>query len=505
MTTDQNSSLRPLASIAALALLLGPWTSIRAQQPADQGLSSSAPQPNRSQPDCSFVTTAHQASKCIGATHANGPIPKIDPEHEYTLPELIDIAESANPETRIAWAQAKRSMEASGVTRAEYLPLLTLVGTGSDNRFIFPFPKPIAPRGYVTAEEPTADAQVQLQYTLLDFGRGARLKGSKALEIAATLRMGRMHQQVAFTTATDFYRVQEVEGQLEAAKAVLQTAQTLYSNAQSQFDNGRATLPDVQNAEAGAAEAQYELADAEGAVKKAKLALTETIGVEPSDEIEVSRADNMRPDAEATSVEDLVHQAWASRPDLLAKVQDYEHAKQEVKSAHSAYLPTVKLNGSGGQTNMWPTADWGQLGPANVSTWAALAQLRWDIFNGARKHQLEAAKAEQQSAAEEQRATQDAVTRQVWDSYVEYETALEQERAAQTYLNSAQTSYDSSLDAFKYGVRSLVDVVQSERLLAQARFATVRARSRRQQSAASLSYAVGNSSATSAIAAGARP
>jgi len=65
-----------------------------------------------------------------------------------------------------------------------------------------------------------------------------------------------VHQTIAFHTATEFYRTQQAQGQLDAAHAILETARTLLQNAQSQYDNGRATLPDVQNAQAGAAEAE---------------------------------------------------------------------------------------------------------------------------------------------------------------------------------------------------------------------------------------------------------
>ena len=41
----------------------------------------------------------------------------IDPEKVYDLPELIDIAERTNPETRIAWERARQA--AAAVTEAE--------------------------------------------------------------------------------------------------------------------------------------------------------------------------------------------------------------------------------------------------------------------------------------------------------------------------------------------------------------------------------------------------
>lgn len=486
-------------SLFALALLSG---GAAAQQlpgsppspvPAQTAISPSAPSSLANDASkCAMVISTRDAARCITAARRTAPIPKLDSGHTYTLSELIDVGEGASPEARIGWAESKRAFERVGIERAEYLPLLSFAAQGSDLRGIVPFPKPLAPRGYVTVEEPIALAQLEMEYTLLDFGRHAHLESTKALEIASTLQLGRTHQTIAFKTAQEFYRTQEAMAQLDAARTILETAETLEQNAQSQYDNGRATLPDLQNAQAGAAEAKFNLAAAEGAVKKEKLALTEAIGVEPSAEIAISTD---RPEAGAifeSSVEALIEQAWKSRPDLLAEAQKLRSTREQYHRARAAYLPTVKLDAAGGQTSTWPTADFGQLGPASVSTWSVAAKLRWDVFNGARKHEVSTALAEEQSAAEHQRATRDAVTREVWGAYVDYQTALEQERASESFLSSAQTSYDSSLDAFKYGVRSLVDVVQAERQLAQARQENVRARARRLESEVGLSYATGS-------------
>ncbi len=129
-----------------------------------------------------------------------------------TFPNLLTPLNPPSPEGRIAWAMAKRSLENAGIDRARYLPLLTFVAQGSDLREIFPFPKPIAPRGYVTVEEPIALAQLQLEYNLLDFSRGPKLEGSEALELASTLRLGRVHQTIAYNTAAQYYKTQQAIG-----------------------------------------------------------------------------------------------------------------------------------------------------------------------------------------------------------------------------------------------------------------------------------------------------
>lgn len=440
---------------------------------------------------CNTVVRLRDAAQCIGSAPVIA-VKELDPTHTYTLPELIDLAESNSPEGRIAWAHAKASLEQAGVARASYLPVPAFAAQGADLRAVVPFPKPLAPRGYVTVEEPMVIPQLELEYTLLDFARGPKLEAAKAAELAGALRLSRTQQQIAYSVATLYYREQLEAGRLAAAKTILQDATTLSDNAQQQMDNGRTTLPDVQNAQAGVAEAKFLLASAEGTVKKAKVALTEAVGVEPSAEIELPPQPASIASGElADKVDSLIRTAWSSRPDLLAKAQDLKRAQQGVRVAHSAYLPTAKLGASAAQSFLWPTADYGQLGRINVTTWSAAASLKWELFNGARKHEVATQLAEQRAAAEEERATKDRVTREVWQSYVDYQTAEQQQQAAQSFLGSAQTSYDSSLDAFRYGVRSLVDVVQAEKQLAQARLAVVDANAQVALSAAALNFAVG--------------
>jgi outer membrane protein TolC len=440
---------------------------------------------------CASILTVHDVARCIGSTRVTLPIPKIDGDHAYTLPELIDLAETANPEGRIAWAEAKEAMERAGVDRAQYLPLLTMVAETDDARVLSPFPKPLAPRGYVTVEQPTVAAQLELEYRLLDFGRAARLEGSKALELASALSLGRVHQKIAFDVASQFYATQRAIGELDAAKAILQTAETVEGSAQSQYDNGRATLPDLENARAGTAAARYQLAAAEGETHKAFITLTKLIGVEPTSEMKVVSQSRDGTREIESSIDDLIETALKSRPDLQARAQELRNAQQEYRVAHSAYFPRVDMQAAGGQTAIWPAADFGQLGQATVPTWSFSVGLHWQVFNAARSHEINTAMAEEKAAAEQERATRDAVSAEVWNAYVDYHTALEQEKASQSFLAAATTSYDSSLDAFRYGVRSLVDVVEAERQLAQARLEAVRALAYRLQAETALVYSTG--------------
>ena len=50
---------------------------------------------------------------------------EVNRDHVYDLAELIDIAQRLNPDTRIAWEEAKQAAFAVGLAEANYLPQLS--------------------------------------------------------------------------------------------------------------------------------------------------------------------------------------------------------------------------------------------------------------------------------------------------------------------------------------------------------------------------------------------
>src|SRR5208282_152240 len=65
----------------------------------------------------------------------------VDPRKEYTLPDLIDLAEQLNPATRAAWQNARQALALVGVSKSAYYPFLSLAAAAGYTRFFVPFPK----------------------------------------------------------------------------------------------------------------------------------------------------------------------------------------------------------------------------------------------------------------------------------------------------------------------------------------------------------------------------
>src|SRR5215472_9789108 len=88
---------------------------------------------------------------------------EIDPQKEYELAELIDLAERTNPETKVQWARAKEAASAVGLAQSEYYPMLALKAAG--NWVNLPVPLPISPNqaAYLGVEAQEAHAVVELE------------------------------------------------------------------------------------------------------------------------------------------------------------------------------------------------------------------------------------------------------------------------------------------------------------------------------------------------------
>ncbi len=441
------------------------------------------------------ASTPRSAADCVTRATPQEKTVTLDATHSYSLAELIDIAEHNNPHTRVVWERAKQKADQLGIARSAYFPVLAGVAAFGDQRIINPFPKPLAPRGYVMVEIPAVVPEVTLEYLIFDFGkREAKVDAATAEKLAAGANFIQANQDVAFRVASSYYKLLTAQERLQAAQETLKTAQTTQDAAEVQLKNGRSTLPDVLNARAETSQAVFDMESANGDEKIARVALTEVIGVEPSPNITIEAQKSAPlPESLTMSIDALIDRAIADRPDLMAQAAEIRAANDAIRAAKAEYKPKIVLSGNAAQTSIWPTADFGELGNASQTTWAATLGIEWRIFDGgARKNEVAIAESRKREAQDELTEKRDQATREVWTAYIAFRTALRKQQAAVALLDSANSSYSASLDAYKYGVKNLIDVVTAARQLAQARLSSVSARSQLLLEAVNLEFVTGN-------------
>jgi outer membrane protein len=464
-------------NILVLSLLLA-WCAVRAAGQCAGKVSSPA-----AVADCAARETPSEGTAIL------------DPVHPYTLAELIDVAEYHNPSTRTIWERAKQKARELGIAKSAYYPELEGLAVFGDERLINPFPEPLAPRGYVMVEIPVVKPEVTLQYLIFDFGkREGNVDAAKQEKLVAGADVIQVNQALAFHVASAYYQLVTAQERLQAAQDTLRTAQTTQDAAENRLNNGLATLPDVLQARAETAQAAFDEESADGDEKIARVTLTETVGADPSPDIVIdSERSAPLPERLTMSIDALIDRAMKDRPDLMAQTLRIRSAEARIRAARAEYKPQIVLSASGAQTSVWPTADYGVLGSASEPTWSIELGIRWRIFDGgARKNELLIAESKRREAQDELTAKHDEATRDVWTAYIAFRTALRKHDAAVALLESANASYSSSLEAYKYGVKNLVDVVTAERQLALARLSSVSARSELFLEAVDLEFATGN-------------
>jgi outer membrane protein len=414
----------------------------------------------------------------------------IDPNRKYTLAELIDLAQRHNPETRVAWEEAKARAASVGIARGALFPTVAAIALASTSRQAVLFGE-FFQRQTIGLFEPT----VHVEYLVFDFGgRSGAIDLAKANLLVANLAFNDTHRQIIFQVASAYYRLLNAKGQREAAEVSLKNAQTVEEDAQSRLNNGLATKPDVLEATAARTQSDFDLQATIGAEDIAHGDLATVMGLPPATAFQVQGINELAtPSAMADSVDQEIDRAFAERPELMQQVARVRAANAAIKQARSTYFPVLSFSGDGGLARAYGQQAQFPGSYAQGEFWNVGLQLKWTLFDGTRReHEIAQAAAEKRSAQADVSALRDQIGNQVWAAYSNMKTALRQQQAAAALLTASDQSYQAARDSYGYGVRNLLDVVSAQRTLAQARSEDIFVRTQLLLQVANLAFQTGD-------------
>jgi len=440
-------------------------------------------------PDRPWNSLDAQQMRSLSSTVPQPPF-TIDPGKSYSLPELVDLAEQHNPATRLAWERAKSRAATLGIARSEWYPVISGVAAAQVQRFALLFNT-----NFIRQTVSNVQPALTLNYTILDFGRrSARVEGASAELLATDFGFNDTHRRIIYQVEEAYYRVLSTAVQQQAAEANLQNAQTVQQSAEDRLKNGLATLPDVLEARSATAQAQFDLQSAIGAAEIARGDLATALGTSATISVKVEPVTSLvTPDSVEGTVEQLIERALQQRPDLMQQVAELRARQAAAKEAKSAYYPTLSVNALAGPQALYGFQEQFPSDSTTLLTGYAGATLSWTIFDGgARRSALARAEADSRAATSQINVTRDQIADEVWRAYSNVKTAFRQREAATALLQAAEQSYDAALEAYKYGVRNLLDVTAAQRALAQARSADISAQTQVLTTLAELAFRTGD-------------
>ena len=428
--------------------------------------------------------------------------PSVDAGKVYSLADLIDLAESSNPTTRIAWNDARKAALAAGIAQSAYLPKVTATAVGASG----------SSSGRTTAagssfnSNPSGEgviSAVSLQWLLFDFGeRTAVTDAAKQASVISNIAFTAAHQQLIYAVAQTFYANAAAQARVKTATQSLADAEAVRAAAEDRFKHGIGTVIEVAQARQGAAQAKLALVQADGGAQDAYLALIDAMGISPLTRIKVAEMSGrtLSP-AMSAPVETVVAEALSRRPDVLSAYAATKASQANIQAARAEFKPKVFLSATGaynsGALDVTALPGVGQQAPTvNVngdhfggSVFAGVTLPLYD--GGTRAAVLAQARAEADSAdARLARARQDAVV-QIVHADNTLRTSLAAYSASQALATAAKTTFDGALAAYRNGVGSITDVTVAETQLLQANNATTDAYSTALTAAATLALVTG--------------
>src|SRR6516225_9138813 len=371
----------------------------------------------------------------------------VNARKEYTLPDLIDLAEQLNPATRAAWQNAKQALALVGVSKSAYYPFISVAAGAGYTRIFAPFPEPkvnveALKRAIATGRSPVSavtvtagppfyldylyQSEAAMKWLLFDFGeRDATVSAAREGLLIANVAFNATHQRVVSEVSQNFYAYNLARESVKVAESAFETARTVFSAVAARVNNGLATQPEFLQAEQQLAQAQFNLEKARGSEQDAFVDLMESIGLSPSLKIRIveSFAGSVTIDLE-TPVTSLVMRALSQRPDLVVSLAKVRAAEDKIKAIKASYFPKINA-----LANVGYGEERASLGSnsfqANATTFGGGLALEFDVFDGfLRDRSLQAARAELEAASAELEQNRDEAIRQVWKSYTDLRTVI---------------------------------------------------------------------------------
>jgi outer membrane protein TolC len=428
--------------------------------------------------------------------------PTINAGKTYALPELIDLAESNNPMTRIAWNDARRAALTAGIAESAFLPKVTatIVGgyqrsSGRESSSGTSFDSNSSVSGTVSA--------VSLQWLLFDFGqRAAVVEAAKQVSVISNIAFTAAHQQLIYAVTIAFYNHAAAQARLITATQSLTNAKTVQSAAEDRYAHKIGTVMDVAQARQNTAQANLAVVQATGGAQDAYLALLTAMGISPFTKIKVAdTAGRKLSPSMAATIDSMIAKALAQRPDVQSAYAAEKASLATIRAAKAEFLPKIFVSATGtyNSGNLSTTL----LAPGAAQSTAVntsgshlggslLAGMTFPIYDGGtRAASLTQARAAADSAqARMTQVRQDAV-RQIVGADNALRTSLAAHAASESLETAARTTFDAALAAYRNGVGSITDLTLAENQLLHAKNASTDAYSTALSSAATLALATG--------------
>ncbi|RQI07069.1 hypothetical protein IPC23_28125 [Pseudomonas aeruginosa] len=217
------------------------------------------------------------------------------PPTELSLEEAIERILCHDPQTRLAWANAKAQAAQVGIGKSAYLPRLD--GRLDASRGYSDMDYRDAPYLSGDGHRHRRGASLQLSWVLFDFGRrSAALRNAQQLLLAANASQDATLQNTFALAAQAYYDALAAQRSLAASRQVAELAAQNLEAADAKYRAGAAALSDRLQAQTALSQASLAQVRDEGALSNALGVIALRMGLAPDTPLRLSGELEAQPD-----------------------------------------------------------------------------------------------------------------------------------------------------------------------------------------------------------------
>ncbi|MBX2830759.1 MAG: TolC family outer membrane protein [Rhodospirillales bacterium] len=372
-----------------------------------------------------------------------------------SLEDALIKAYQSNPTLEAGRASLRSSDEEISTALSNWRPSVTLSGDAGFREFNtdtngaeadssltpytlgFDVTQPLYRGGRTTAETERAEARI----------RAAR----------ASLRS--TEQDVMLQVATSYFNVLRDTAVVELNQNNVRVLERQLEATRDRFAVGEVTRTDVSQAEARLAGSKADLISAQGSLANTRAQYERLVGNPPSN-LEIPNPLAGLP----TSVTDVLSIAQGQHPDVLQAQYTEESANSDVRLSEGSLYPEVNLSAGVERAHENSTKDFTSDSADIIASFSVPLYQQGAVYSGVRSAKQTAGQARIQ-VDEARRAVIENAT-SAWETLVTARASIESQQAQ---VSSAEVALDGVQREASVGSRTVLDVLDQEQELLQAR------------------------------------
>lgn len=410
------------------------------------------------------------------------------------LPQLIDIAQRENTETRQAWNRAREAALSAGLTDTLFLPHITAHVIAGEQRVRVPVDVPWQPGSIDTHHRVRGTTPLlTLTWLLFDFGeRKALQEGAQYLALAANILFNASHQKLIRDVTDAYYRYNAARHNLQLARQSLAQHGHVLQAVQARFEAGVATHIDIALAKQALAQGRLDVVTHQGTERSSYLALLHAMGLPGYAQLAIAEPTlHALPSATAPLTQERIQAVIAQRADMAAAYAALKTAEAGQRTAQAAFLPKVYLGATLAHNHSNVQVGNLGMGVQNTATGVLLGVSVPLYDGGLRATQLRKAALAQEQAQLRLEHLHTTAVREIVVAEQALQTALQSHDAAQELVQTATVAHDAALESYKVGRISTILLTESTIQLNKAQQARAQAQYASIVAAANLAFVMG--------------